>query len=138
MTRSALVAVSSAFLLLSTALGGCSKVLYAPMYQTGTVSHVVVCTLKNRGNDADRQKLIKAARAIREIPGIYDIAVGTAIPSDRPVVASDYDVAFVMIFRDRAALNAYESHPDHQKAVRETLAPLTSKIVVYDILNQEY
>jgi hypothetical protein len=136
MTKSAIVL--SASLLLATVLGGCSKVLYAPMYQTGTVSHVVVCYLKNKGSDADRQRLIKAAADIRRIPGIYDIAVGTVLPSDRPVVVSDFDVAFVMTFRDKAALDAYEAHPDHVKAVNDILKPLTSKIVVYDIVNQEY
>jgi hypothetical protein len=130
--------VLSAALLLSLTLGGCSKVLYAPMYQTGTVSHVVVCYLKNKGNETERQRLIKAARDIRKIPGIYDIAVGTVLPSDRPVVVSDYDVAFVFTFRDKAALQAYEAHPDHVKAVNEILKPLTSKLVVYDFVNQEY
>ena len=58
-----------------------------------------------------------------------------AAQRDIAIIAADLGLS---AFRDRAALNAYESHPDHQKAVKDVLAPLTSKIVVYDILNQEY
>jgi len=35
-------------------------------------------------------------------------------------------------------MEAYEKDPKHQQAVKEVLEPLTSKIVVYDFLNQEY
>ena len=118
-------------------LASCAKVLNAPMYQTGTISHVVICYLKNHGNAADRQKIVEATRELRGISGVYDIEVGYVLPSDRPVVVSDYDMAVVATFRDEAAMKAYENDPKHQKAVKEVLQPLTSKIVVYDIVNQE-
>jgi heme-degrading monooxygenase HmoA len=119
-------------------LPSCKQVVYAPMYQKGSVSHVVLCYLKNKGNAADRQKILEATRALREIPGVYDIEVGYVLPSDRPVVVSDYDVGMVITFRDEAALRAYANHPKHQQATKEVLEPLTSKIVVYDFVNQEY
>ena len=119
-------------------LPSCKQVVYAPMYQKGSVSHVVLCYLKNKGNAADRQKILEATRPLREIPGVYDIEVGYVLPSDRPVVVSDYDVGMVITFRDETALRAYETHPKHQQAVKDVLQPLTSKIVVYDFVNQEY
>lgn len=103
----------------------------------GVVSHVVVCYLKHHGDSAERQKLIEATRALGAIPGIEEIKVGYALPSTRPAVVSDFDVALVMTFKDAAAMAAYVKDPRHQKAVKEVLEPLTSKIVVYDFVNQE-
>jgi hypothetical protein len=120
-------------------LASCSKILYAPMYQTGTISHVVVVTLKNHGNQADRMKLIEAARELRKISGIYDLEVGTVLPSDRPVVVSDYDVAMVATFRDEASMRKYLTDPIHLKLVKEVLEPLSdpTKTKVYDFVNHE-
>jgi hypothetical protein len=133
MNKSVLVLFS--LLAISTIAGGCAKVLYAPMFSNGTVSHVVICYLKNKGSEADRKRIIDATAELRKIPGVYDIEVGTVLPSDRPIVVSDYDVGLVVTFRDVAAMKAYVNDPRHQKAVKEVLEPLTSKIVVYDFVN---
>ena len=119
-------------------LPSCKQVMYAPQYQKGSISHVVICYLKNKGSEADRQKVLLASRDLREIPGVYDVEVGWARPSDRPVVVGDYDVGIVVTFRDEAALKAYETHPKHVKVVKEVLEPLVAKFVVYDFVNQEY
>ena len=118
-------------------LTSCARVLNAPMYQTGTISHVVVCYLKKPGDAADRQKIVDATRELRSIRGVYDIEVGYALPSTRPMVVSDFDVALVVTFRDAASMQAYVNDPKHQKAVKEVLEPLVSKFVIYDIVNQE-
>jgi hypothetical protein len=126
-------------MLMTLSLASCSKTLYAPMYQTGSISHVVVCTLKNHGNQADRMKLIEATRELRKIAGVYDIEVGTVLPSDRPVVVSDYDVALVVFFRDESYMKKYLTDPIHLKLVKEVLEPLTdpAKTKVYDFVNHE-
>src|SRR5438045_1677605 len=110
-------------------LPSCKQVMYAPQYQKNTVSHVVLCYLKNKGSEADRQKILAATRSLREIRGVYDIEVGYVLPSSRPVVVSDYDVGIIVFFRDQAAMEAYEKDPKHQQAVKEVLEPLTSKIM---------
>jgi len=125
-------------LVLCGLLPSCAQVLYAPQYQKGTVSHVAILYLKNHGDAGDRQKIIEATRELRTIPGVYDLEVGTVLASDRPIVVSDYDLGIVVTFRDEASMRAYLTHPKHQKAVKEVLTPLTSKIVVYDFVNQEY
>ena len=132
-------AFSMSLLMLTLSLASCSKILYAPMYQTGTVSHVVVCTLKNHGNEADRNKLIDAARELRKISGVMDVEVGTVLPSDRPVVVGGYDVAMVVFFRDESSMKKYLTDPIHVKLVKEVLEPLTdaTKTKVYDFVNHE-
>jgi hypothetical protein len=131
-------AVSFVLVALVGVLPSCKQVVYAPMYQKGSVSHVVLCYLKNKGNEADRQRILEATRQLREIPGVYDIEVGYVLPSSRPIVVSDYDVGIIVTFRDKEAMDAYVTHPKHVKATKEVLEPLTSKVVVYDFVNQEY
>ena len=47
--------------------------------------------------------------------------------------ASTFDVGLTMTFSDEAALHAYETNPQHVKAVTEVLRPLAAKTLVYDI-----
>ena len=98
-----------------------------------TVSHVVLLWLKTPGDAAAVKKIIETSREFRQIPGVIDIKAGRPIPSTRPVVDSSFDVGLVMTFQDEAALQAYEVHPQHVIAVKETLRPLTKKIQVYDV-----
>jgi hypothetical protein len=134
--------VACVVLLAAVVLGsaaGCQQVLYAPQYQTGTITHFVVCYLKNKGNEAERKRLLDARWELRKIKGVYDVECGPVLPNpNRPdVVVSDFDVAFLVIFRDAESYRNYEKDPAHVKMVEEVLKPLTSKVVVYDITNQE-
>src|SRR5438477_4619931 len=105
-------------------------------FPSHSVSHVVICYLKNRGNPIQRQQLIDATRTLANIPGILDIKMGRPLPSTRPVVVSDFDVALIFTFRDQEALAAYQTNPRHLQAVKEVLEPLVGKLVIYDIVNQ--
>ena len=99
----------------------------------GNVSHVVLIWLKHKGNAQERAKIIATAKEFRsKIPGILAMSVGEPLPSDRPVVDSSFDVGLVMRFESKEALDAYEKHPEHLKAVKEILAPLAAKLVVHD------
>ncbi|HEY1051491.1 MAG TPA: Dabb family protein [Prosthecobacter sp.] len=100
----------------------------------GKVEHVVLVWLKRPGNAADRAAVIAAARKFRaEISQIQHLSVGTAVPSERPVVDDSFDVGLVMRFANAADMTAYEKHPVHQKAVAEILKPIAKKLLVYDI-----
>ena len=82
----------------------------------------------------DRAKIIAAAKALKaQIKEVKSLDVGLAVPSDRPVVDSSFDVGLVMSFACKADLDSYEKNPVHVKAVTEVLKPLTKKIQVYDI-----
>jgi len=98
-----------------------------------SVTHVVLCWLKQPGNSADRHKLIMESVRLEQIPGVANVLAGVPVPSTRPVVDSSYDVAFVITFRNESSLQSYQDHPIHKKAVSEVLRPLTAKILIYDI-----
>lgn len=100
----------------------------------GRVDHIVLVWLKRPGNAADRAALLACAQTFRaEIKQIKRLEVGTAVPSDRPVVDDSFDVGFVLRFANKAAMDAYEKHPVHANAVKTTLMPLARKVLVYDI-----
>ena len=103
---------------------------------TGYPVHVVVCWLKTPGDEAARQQIIDVSRSFDSIPGVVKVAAGRAIPSERPVVDDSFDVAIAIVFRDEAALRAYDAHPAHKQAVEQTLRPLVGKMVIYDFLDR--
>jgi hypothetical protein len=49
-------------------------------------------------------------------------------------VDDSFDLGLVIRFKDKAALDAYEKHPVHVKAVKEVLGPNASKLKVYDVV----
>jgi hypothetical protein len=102
--------------------------------EPGRVTHVVVCWLKTPGDEAGRDRLIAASRTFGEIPGVLAVTAGRAVPSTRPVVDGSFDVAVVIVFRDRASLVNYQTHPLHLRALEQTLKPLVARQIVYDVV----
>jgi hypothetical protein len=122
-------------ILVSGLLSSCAQLGSQPGPKPGNVEHVVLVWLNEPGNAAVKQKMITAARAFpREIPGILSMSIGDAVPSDRDIVDDSFDLALVVRFKDKAAMDAYEKHPVHVKAAKEVLAPNASKLKVYDVV----
>jgi hypothetical protein len=122
-------------MLICIVAGGCATApATAPVDRT--TSHVVVCWLKGPGNADARQQLIERSKSFAQIPGVRSVAVGTPLPSTRPVVDSSFDVAVVMTFENEQALRAYDDNPIHKQAVREVLQPLVQRFIVYDFKNE--
>src|SRR5689334_7912898 len=118
----------STLLLAITLLIGCQQFQnHAQPKATGHVYHVVLCWLKEPGNETARQKLIDTSKTFTQIPGVVEVSAGRPIPSTRPVVDSSYDVAIVMRFTDRQALESYAKHPVHVAARENVLNPLVTK-----------
>ncbi len=107
-----------------------------PEGRPGQVTHVVVCWLKNSGDETERQKLIEVSNSFNEIPGVVNVAAGSVLPSERSIVVSDFDVAIVITFKDEAAMGAYLDDPIHTSAVKETLRPLAREVKVFDFINR--
>lgn len=107
-----------------------------PKVPTGLVHHAVVCWTKDPDDAAARAQLIDVTRSFLEIPGVLDVRVGERLDAGNPAADETFQVALVMVFADRAALDAYLEHPRHREAVDEVLRPLASRIVVYDFVDQ--
>ena len=99
--------------------------------QQGVV-HTVFLWLKQPGNEAHREHLIKATERLRQIPGVLDIRFGEVISSDRAIVDDSFDVGIYFYFNDVESMNRYLVHPLHQKTVQEDIKPLVSEIRAHD------
>jgi len=101
------------------------------------LKHVVVCWLKEPGNQDHRQQLFESKDILKDIPGVLDVNVGSVLQSNRAIVDDSFDVAFVFSFQDSTAMVNYLSHPDHKNLQQELLRPLVEKILVYDFIENE-
>jgi hypothetical protein len=71
--------------------------------------HVVCFRYKKDLDTAARAQHRERLRALKDIDGIIDLRVGEdVVRSPR-----SYDTGLVIAFRDRAALDAYQTHPRH-------------------------
>ena len=114
-----------------------SSDLFASENEQARIHHIVICWLKEPDNELHRQKLIAEAKKMETMAGVLSVEVGTMLPSERAIVDSSFDIGIIMSFRDQRGLEAYLSDPAHQKATKEVLAPLTSRVVVYDFVKSD-
>lgn len=96
------------------------------------VTQVVLLWLKHPHRAADRAELVRAAHSLRMIPGVLQVETGRTIPPLGPDVPRDFNLAVVITFRDRAALQRYQRDPRHLDAMRRYLAPLVRHYKVYN------
>ncbi|HVL75341.1 MAG TPA: Dabb family protein [Noviherbaspirillum sp.] len=78
------------------------------------LKHIVMWKLKDQAEGADRatnarkmKEMLEACRHI--VPGILKLEVGLA----QPGLEATYDVVLYSEFESKAALDAYQEHPDH-------------------------
>lgn len=95
------------------------------------LAHNVYFTL-NESTPANRQKLVDACnKYLANHPGTAYYGVGTVCDLDRPVNDRDFDVGLHLIFKDRAAHDAYQVAPLHLQFVAENKATW-KKVRVFD------
>ena len=86
-----------------------------------------------RWNETTTQESIDYAmmelRTLQEkIPGILDVSSGKNF-SDR---SKGFTHAMIFRFKDRAALDSYIPHPEHQRVVQKILNPIRAETLVVD------
>jgi Stress responsive A/B Barrel Domain len=83
------------------------------------VAHIVLFRPKPETSEADRQAMFDALRiASTEIPSVRQFHVGQRVQHGSAyenLMAEDYPYAAVVEFEDLDGLNAYLSHPRHDK-----------------------
>ena len=73
------------------------------------IVHIVCFKYKRDVDTAARAQHRARLGALRDIDGILDLKVG----EDVVRASRSYDTGLVITFRDRAALDAYQTHPRH-------------------------
>jgi hypothetical protein len=104
----------------------------APMNAGPSVNHVVLVWLKADTAPEVRESIIEGSRQLKAIPGIRDLRVGKAIPSERPIVDDSFSFGILMRFDSVADMNAYLADPKHVQFVDTQVKPYLEKLLVYD------
>jgi hypothetical protein len=117
--------------LLSIFNSGCSVNQSPPSEQT--IQHVVLVWFKPNTSEKTTNSIIKETRKLKQIPGIQNLRVGLAVPSQRKIVDDSFDLGIVMSFPDKHTMDRYIQHSRHVDFVRRYVKPYVSKIIVYDI-----
>ena len=93
------------------------------------IEHLVLIQWKAEAAPEAITQAINGLRALRsQISGILDLTCGENFNPR----AQGYTHALVARFEDRAALDAYNPHPAHQKVVQEMMKPIAAEVLVLD------
>ena len=99
----------------------------------GRISHCVIFWLKPDA-DADAAEVLLAGcyQYLKDLPGVVNFHAGKMVPSHRPMVDQSNQAGLNVIFKDKAAEEAYQIHPTHLEFVEKVFKPLCEKAVIYD------
>lgn len=93
------------------------------------IRHVVAWKLRTEDpaeRAAQAAKVSADLGALREVvPSIVDLSIGPDV-----VGGGNWDVALVADFADRAGLDAYQTHPDHQAVAGYIRSVVSDRIAV--------
>ena len=116
-------------------LSGCATAPKAA--KAAKLYHVGLVWLKEPGNAEHRQRIIAAAHSFaREIPEVQFLSVGQTLPKTSSWADASFDICFVMLLEDKAAMDHYAKNPVHQKAAQEVFLPFSQKILFYDFTSE--
>lgn len=107
---------------------------YPAQAESGSVYHTVIFWLKPDAPAGKAAEIIKNAKGFEKMPMVEKVLIGTPIMSDRKVVDDSFSVAFTMVFKNKAALDAYNADPHHKKVSREKTVPFVARGVIYDYI----
>lgn len=97
------------------------------------VTQVILLWLKHPERQADRAQLRRSARSLSMIPGVRRVETRRTVPELPPAADRSFDLAVVVTFSDRAALQRYRNDPRHREAIRSYLRPLVRHYEVYNL-----
>lgn len=97
--------------------------------------HHVFFWLRNPHSRDDLNRLLAGIRTLEAIETVRAVHIGVPASTEkREVVDNSYSASELLFFDDIEGQNNYQSHPLHQKFVKEC-SHLWSKVVVYDSIS---
>ena len=96
------------------------------------LTHIVCWKYKAETSEAERAEHVRKLRALPDvIPNILSFTVGRDILH----LERSFDTGLVAVYQDRAALDFYTDHPDHQE-VAAMGKQIVEKVVSVDFLSE--
>ncbi len=78
------------------------------------IRHTVIFVLKHAHGSLQEKAFLRDAKVLKEIPGVEKFEQLRQVSKK-----NDYQFGFSMEFKDQAAFDAYNVHPEHVKFVEE-------------------
>lgn len=97
------------------------------------LTHIVCWKYKTETTPEQRAEHIKR---LKELPNLIPNVLSFNVGSDILNLDRSFDTGLVATYADRAALDAYNVHPDHQEVVAIGRS-ISEKVVSVDFLNEE-
>jgi hypothetical protein len=96
------------------------------------LAHMVYFTLKDKSPVGIERQLAACRKYLTGHEGVEFLGVGTRTPDlARPVNDSTFDIGVHVIFKSRAAHDAYQVHPRHVQFLEES-KPHWEQVRVFD------
>jgi hypothetical protein len=93
------------------------------------IEHIVLFRWTDAASEEAKTNVMTKLRQLKgKIPGIVDLTCGANF-SDR---SKGYTHGLVVRFTDRAALQIYGPHPEHQRIVQNLIKPIAADILALD------
>ena len=115
-------------------LGVFIKPQYSDNMAKNMFVHHVYFWLKNPQSKEDKAKLVAGLEKLSKVKNIDMFHIGQPAGTNREVIDTSYSVSWLLIFKDKAAQDAYQVDPIHLKFVEEC-SSLWQKVVVYDSID---
>jgi hypothetical protein len=87
--------------------------------------------LKNPESQEDKQKLIAGLQKLTKAKTIETAHIGVPANTNREVIERSYQVSWLLVFKNDADQEVYQTDPIHLKFIEEC-SMLWEKVVVYD------
>lgn len=94
--------------------------------------HCVYFWLREDLGAAERAAFDAGVRSLTTIETVAQSFVGAPAETDRPVIDRSYACALVVAFADRAAHDAYQDHPVHER-FRDQCSSFWTRVQIYDV-----
>ncbi len=96
-----------------------------------SIIHTVVFSLAHQPGSTEETEFLQTAReTLGEIPGVQEFAIRVQVS-----MHSSYRFQFSMVFDDRAAYDAYNTHPAHVGFVENRWKPEVAEFQEYDFVD---
>ncbi len=93
------------------------------------VEHLVLFKIRSSATAEEKALLLRNLLGLKDrVPGILEATAGPNF-SDR---ARGFTHGFAVRFKDRASLEAYLVHPEHQAVVDKFIKPISEGVLVVD------
>ena len=93
--------------------------------------HAVYFWLRDDLTAAERLAFVEGARSLQKIDTVQHGYFGEPATTDRAVIERTYSHALILVFADKRAHDAYQTHPVHDR-FRDTCSTLWRKVLIYD------